>query len=64
MSKYNRTVKLYPLALSDVLVAKPALRKTVLVAIDLRQWLFQFYGSDNQKMAHKGWAVSSPADSR
>lgn len=34
MSKYNRSVKLHPLALSDVLRAKPTLCKTVLVAID------------------------------
>lgn len=39
MSKYNRTVKLHPLALFDISVTKPALCKTVLVALDLRQWI-------------------------
>lgn len=34
------------------------------MALDFRQWLFQFYGSDNHKIFHKGWAVISPADSR
>lgn len=34
MSKYNRSVKLHPLALSDVLVVKPALCKSVLMVID------------------------------